>query len=442
MRPHPFGTPGDNAPYPYRHRPRVVAWRRVPPVTARHVPLRAAFLRLTALIVVGACASRGNAPVAPTLVPLEQVTTVGTRTREPMLVQHPNGTLFAAGYAVASQGVWTSTDLGKRWTPVAFGENAAGLLGNSDTDLAVAADGTLYFASMTFDRSNSEGRQIAIAVSRDAGATWSWSLLSRNRFDDRPWVKTAADGTAHVIWNDGSGVHHRISRDRGATWLTMPRISARGGSSHLAIGPDGQIAVRVAPISASGNRNDPGVDSLKISSDGGATWRTHAPPGKPVWSVKSLDRWVEPLAWTSDGRLFAAWTEGSKIWLGRSTDRGATWVSWPIQRVAGTAFYPYLAVSATNELAVTWHSGFSESLRWHLATLQAPTGAALGTVRVSEPMLLDAWTWPADKPDVPPVRSSAGEYLAALFLRDGGLGVVTPVQSKTRDGFTWWRFVR
>ncbi|MDZ7631546.1 MAG: sialidase family protein [Gemmatimonadaceae bacterium] len=399
-------------------------------------------LRLIMLSAAAACASGRGGSAASPLVPLEQVTTVGTRTREPMLVQHPNGALFVAGYAVSSQGVWTSTDLGKRWTPVTFGADAAGLIGNSDTDLAVAPDGTLYFASMTYDRRVFEGTQIAIAVSEDAGVSWRWSLVSRNRFDDRPWVKIAPDGTAHVIWNDGSGVHHRISRDRGASWITMPRISARGGSSHLAIGAGGQIAARVAPISASGNRNDPEVDSIKVSVDGGATWAAHSAPGHPVWSATSLDRWVEPLAWTADGRLFAAWTEGGDVWLGRSTDLGATWASWRIRQGVGPAFYPYLTVSAQNELAITWHSGARDSLRWHLATLAAPSGAALGAVRISEPMLLDAWTWPVDKPDVAPVRASAGEYLAALFLRDGGLGVVTPVQSKARDGFTWWRFVR
>lgn len=406
------------------------------------MPLRVQLVRLVMLGAGAACASGRGGRVAASLPLVEQVTTVGTRTREPMLVQHPNGTLFVAGYAVASQGVWMSTDLGKRWTPVTFGENSVGLIGNSDTDLAVAPDGTLYFASMTYDRSVFEGTQIAIAVSRDAGATWNWSLLSRNRYDDRPWVKIAPDGAAHVIWNDGNGVHHRISRDRGASWVTMPRISERGGSSHLAIGPGGQIAVRVAPISASGNRNDPGVDSLRVSTDGGATWQSNAAPGHPVWSATSLDRWVEPLAWTADGQLFAAWTEGTDVWLGRSTDLGATWRSWTLARGTSKAFYPYLAISAKNELAVTWHAGAADSLRWHLATLNAPIDTSLGPVRTSGPMLLDAWTWPADKPDVAPVRSSAGEYLAALFLRDGGLAVVTPVQSKARDGFTWWRFVR
>ncbi len=413
-----------------------------PPPAYHHMPRCTQLARLTIAVAGAACVSGGSGHGTGSLPLVTQVTTVGTRTREPMLVQHPNGTLFVAGYAVASQGVWMSTDLGKRWAPVTFGENAIGLIGNSDTDLAVAPDGTVYFVSMTYDRSVFEGKQIAIAVSRDAGASWNWSLLSRNRFDDRPWVKIAPDGTAHVIWNDGRGVHHRISRDRGVSWLTMPRISERGGSSHLAIGPGGQIAVRVAPISASGNRNDPGVDSLRVSTDGGTTWRSQAAPGHPVWSGTSLDRWVEPLAWTTDGHLFAAWTEGSDVLIGRSTDLGATWQSWPLARGTSKAFYPFLTISATNTLAVTWHAGAADALRWHVAMLDAPTGTALGAVRVSGPMPLDAWTWPADKPDVAPVRSSAGEYLAALFLQDGGLAVVTPVQSKAQDGFSWWRFVR
>ena len=67
----------------------------------------------------------------------------------------------------------------------------------------MAADGTLYFASMTFDRTVDEGRGIAIGASADAGATWTWTALSKTRFDDRPWVEVAPDGTAHVIWNDG-----------------------------------------------------------------------------------------------------------------------------------------------------------------------------------------------------------------------------------------------
>jgi hypothetical protein len=42
----------------------------------------------------------------------------------------------------------------------------------------------------------------------------------------------------------------------------------------------------------------------------------------------------------------------------------------------------------------------------------------------------------------PPRTDPGGEYLAARFLSDGTLGVVTPIQNKAlgRLGFTLWRF--
>lgn len=175
--------------------------------------------------------------------------------REPAVVEHPDGTLFVAGYggpwansrregmatlgAIRSR-LWRSRDHGATWSRVDLGPQAAGAVGNSDVDLAVAPDGTLYFATMTYDNTVGEGRQIAVGASRDGGATWAWTVLSRHRFDDRPWVKVAPDGTAHVIWNDGRGVQHAMSHDQGTTWTAPVRVSARGGSSHLAVGPGGR----------------------------------------------------------------------------------------------------------------------------------------------------------------------------------------------------------
>ena len=116
------------------------------------------------------------------------------------------------------------------------GRKADGAIGDSDVDLAIGPDDTLYFVAMTYDVKKEEGAGIAVGSSKDAGATWTWKVLSKTRFDDRPWIGVAPDGVAQVIWNDGNGIRYEVSRDRGATWEERSRINEQGGSSHLAIG--------------------------------------------------------------------------------------------------------------------------------------------------------------------------------------------------------------
>jgi hypothetical protein len=82
---------------------------------------------------------------------------------------------------VETPNLWKSTDGGKTFTPVNVGTTGQGALGNSDVDLAVAADGTLYFVSMTYDNKVNEGVNINIGVSDDAGGSWTWTQLLNTR---------------------------------------------------------------------------------------------------------------------------------------------------------------------------------------------------------------------------------------------------------------------
>lgn len=360
--------------------------------------------------------------------------------REPMLAEHPGGALFVAGYWEPRPTLWQSLDRGATWSRVDVGPDAEG---NSDVDLAVAPDGTLYFMTMIYDRQANEGRQITMGVSRDAGASWRWTVLSKTRFDDRPWVEVAPDGTAHAIWNDGSGVSHVVSRDRGATWSAAKRIHDRGGSSHLAIGPAGELAVRVTPLSASGNKYDQGVDMIAVSTDGGATWRKHPAPGERDWSPDFMSdatpRWVEPLAWDAAGRLYSLWTDKNGVRLAHSDDRGATWTIRTVANTAAPAFFPYLTARGRGELAATWFTASTnemKDLQWFAARIDG------GRVAVSAPQSLESRR--PREPNGPLFNDPAGEYLAVAFLRDGTVGIVTPIQNipEGRGGFTWWRFGR
>ena len=404
------------------------------------------------LVAMASCAGGSEQSAEPAGVPAPVSLTLegpighlDTLAREPMVVEHPDGTLFVTGYGGGDESpdLWASTDGGTTWERVDVGTPADGADGGSCVDLAVAADGTLYFMTMGFANPPGEGTHIAVGVSHDVGASWSWTYLSQDRYDDRPWVEVAPSGTAHAIWNDGAGVSYAVSTDGGRTWAERERIHPVGGSSHLAVGPNGEVAARVTPSSASGNQYDEGVELIAVSTDEGRTWRKNTPPGTRVWN-ETLDdsvgvpRWVEPLAWDATGALYHVWSEGQDLWLGRSTDQGETWSSWPLAHDDDRVFFPYLVGRGAGELAATWFSGRDETLHAHVARIQFQPGSADAPPQVlqSTPFQLDAWT----RGD-PPTRDTAGEYVPVTFLQDGTLAVATPIQDPRGDrwGFSWWR---
>lgn len=404
------------------------------------------------LIVMNGCFrvdDRGAAPratPATTLVMANPVEHLGLRAREPMVVEHPDGTLFVSGFGELVPTLWRSRDRGATWAQVNVGTEAEGAIGNSDVDLAVAGNGTLYFVTMVFDRKALEGRQVSIGVSKDVGATWSWTLLSKTRFDDRPWVEVASDGTTHVIWNDGDGVRHAVSQDDGVTWTERARIHAQGGSSHLAVGPKGEIAVRVMPLSASGNEIHEGVDLIAVSSDAGKTWQKHAAPGQREWSFplsenETLPRWVEPLAWDARGALYSLWANREGLWLARSIDRAATWTNWRVVESDDVMYFPYLVARRAGELAATWFSGPIATLRAHVALIDVNVGDSPPRIIEAPPFRPDSWKLGHLSAAGPPPRDTGGEYLAVTFLKDGGLAMVSPIQNEgaKRFGFSWWR---
>jgi hypothetical protein len=401
----------------------------------------------------GQSVSQASKEKSRSLQLIRQVDYVDNAAREPMIVEHPNGTLFVSGYeASANQTtprLWKSTDHGISWQPVSVGTEAEGASANSDVDLAVAPDGTLYLVSMWFDLKTNEGAHIVVGTSADGGNTWHWTMLSKKRFDDRPWVKVAGDGTAHVIWNDGSGVYHTMSRDRGITWSTPQKISSEGGSSHLAVAPNGEVAVRIVPPSASGNKFSEGVDLLVVSTDGGINWGKKTVPGERNWAARirtpgATPRWVEPIAWDARGRLNLLWTQVDGVWLGLSEDWATTWKTWRIAESKGDAlsYFPYLIARGSGQLAATWHSGAATNLSWRVCAIDIPSDGSVPQTRCSTRLQMDSWTKRDAEKGYAPERSTAGEYLPVLFLHDGDLAVVTPIQNSTTNhfGFSFWRF--
>lgn len=420
--------------------------------------LNSSLLVLTGIALAGCGAGEKDLEtneVAPTmrLLPVDEpVHVLGQLAREPMVVAHPSGTLFLSGFGSQIHGVdpnqppylWRSTDGGTSWTPVDTGTAEDGARGNSDVDLAVGPGGELYFVVMGFDRGAFEGTHIAVGVSHDVGESWVWTLLSEDRGDDRPWVEVAPDGTAHVVWNDGKGVNHARSTDGGLSWTESVKVSEMGGSSHLAVGPQGELAVRITPLSASGRQFDEGFEKVAVSVDQGNTWVLQDFPGQIEWdptfqNTGMIPRWVEPVAWDEDGALYLLWSEGSNVKLARSQNRGASWTMREVANEQMSAFFPYLVARGSGELAATWFTGDEDKLYVNLALIRdgMTSDASQEIVRADG---FEPQTW-MDTVETK-ARDTAGEYVPVIFLADGDLGVATPVQDAHNDryGFTWWRF--
>jgi len=387
--------------------------------------------------------SASTSPPSPALNVNAHVDFLDATAREPMIVEHLDGTLFVSGYTRMPQAVprlWKSSDRGATWSAVNVGTETDGALGNSDVDLAVARDGTLFFVTLGVDRKAHVGTHVAIGVSRDVGRTWRWTMLSKQPFCDRPWVAVAPDGTAHVIWSEGSGVYYTRSRDMGATWSPAEKIHPDGGSSHLAVGPKGELAVRIIPLSAGGSKFTEGADSLLVSTDAGTTWQKRPLPGQRIWAPAdgTIPRWVEPLTWDAKGDLYLLWTQVTGVWLARSTDQGVSWTSWRVVEAEGDtlSYYPYLTARGAAELAATWFSGAGKNLTWQVCKIQVGD-----RLQITKSKQLSSDSWDAI-PDGAPVRSTAGEYLPVMFLRDGDIAVASPIQNEEmkRFGFSFWRF--
>ncbi len=371
--------------------------------------------------------------------------------REPMVCEHPNGTLFVSGYrnGSGSPQLWKSNSAGKTWQKVEVGTTDQGAIGNSDVDLFIDVKGNIYLLSMTFsklpenlenfDYSSMKGERIAVGVSKDEGQSWHWKTISENDYDDRPWITATTDGTLHIIWNDGKGVHHVVSSNEGETWQNRPDISTKGGSSFLASGYHGQLAARVTPLSASGQKMDEGIDLIRLSVDHGKTWKDVAIPGNRTWTkdFSGVPRWVEPLVLDEKDRMYLLWSEGETLKLGISKDYGTSWEEHNIAQSRDTLYFPYMEMSEQGILC-TWVSGFNENIRHHAAILNIEEGNI--QINTLEPQKLDIWS---RIPIGDYQRSTGGEYFPVIPLKNGNFGMVTTIQNSkaNREGFTWWELV-
>lgn len=174
--------------------------------------------------------------------------------------------------------------------------DCAGLHGH----VRVSPDGTVYLP-----HNNCTGQQ-GVAVSRDAGFTWTVRRIpgSRPGKNGDPSLAAGKDGTVYFAYSDGDGTAKvAVSRDKGSTWGAPFDLGAQvrvvNAAIPSAIAGDGdRAAVAFLGTTTAGNAQDQyfGMDKthsryvggeyhlyIATTYDRGRTWKTvDATPKDPV----------------------------------------------------------------------------------------------------------------------------------------------------------------
>ena len=370
---------------------------------------------------------------------------------EPMIVQHPDGSLYIGGYVYPKYvALYHSRDLGSTWQKIDLKNENIPELGNSDIDLTIAPNGSVHMAAMHWG--DFEGAGISVVSSRNGTDTWSWNRISQSSGDDRPWIRATPDGTLHLIWNNRKGINYVRSSDNGESWERQPIIYPEGTSSHFAAGPNGELAVRITPRTRTEAPEDPSKDYVAVSLDGGNSWSFNQVPGDR--SSKSIHRHVEPIAWDVEGTLYYAWSEVNSLWLARSYDKGKNWYSERVYESNEKIFFPYIAVKDIGEVGLTWMQGRQETQRCFAGRISYDVQA--NTFKKLKPRALfwesmvtleksksvdgnlsdEQYKGFIELPRVVPI-AGAGEYEPVIFLQNGQMAVATEVYNavENRYGF-------
>lgn len=299
---------------------------------------------------------------------------------------------------------YTSSDDGASWTgidlplPPPLVNNGTDF--GSDPGVAWDTHGNVYYSYIVVFFSNGggvaiNGTEMAVARSTDGGHTWTSSYFATQtgeaQFNDKPMIAVDDNpnspyrDTIYVAWDNAGGkasssnlllVSH--SSDGGKTFSTpVAASSTQSGPKQVIgadpfVGPTGDLHVAWHDV-----QNNAIVES--DSTDGGQTFgATHTiAPTQVAFDVSipaqnTRNALVYPACGADDsagshrGTLYCSWmdetaTNGTDIFVARSTDGGATWssgvrVNDDPTGVANDQFNQWLSVDPTDgSVNVSWN---------------------------------------------------------------------------------------
>ena len=254
--------------------------------------------------------------------------------------------------------------------------------GGGDTDLAVAPDVNpatgkynVYVASLSL-------ANVDIAVSTDAGDTWTLNpVTTPETADDREWI--AADGSFGYCFsyhNGPQGITVGCGKTVGSTGVagTTQYASAldanhafqigENGIGNLAIDPGSHViyqtysAITTAAETAcapqlgvvAGTCNYHGV-YMAVSTDGGLTFTDYPVYVNPDPTVGYGHQFVN-VSVDKAGNVYSVYTDDHHVYYSFSTDHGRTWRGpYLVSSTSGTQIFPWSTAGDAGKLDVVYY---------------------------------------------------------------------------------------
>ena len=311
----------------------------------------------------------------------------GDNASEPGIDVAPDGTVYVnapVGLLSTIPGspsdVFRSDDGGATWTKLPASLKA-NLPGGGDSDIAIAANGTLSETDLWLGDST-------VATSSDKGQTWTANPVQGVVGQDRQWVTATSGGRVyHVVHQIPSGLWVSRSVDSG---LTYPQqvLAASALDQTGCICPPGNIVSEDGGIlgdSVGGvYATSVGGVGFYRSTNGGLTF-TNTTPG-PASNATTNDAFPV-VADNGNGRLAVVWQavlgNTSTVWFTTSSDFGATWA--PARQIvtSGSSLYPWVAYRGGKIAISLYHTDaagtpdtVAEGSQWFESYLESTDGGA------------------------------------------------------------------
>jgi hypothetical protein len=278
-----------------------------------------------------------------------------------------------------------------------------------DPTVYYAADGTVYFVCLGFDRSYQRSA-LLITHSSNGGVTWSTPTAivqstTINLFHDKEMLTIDTHpgsphfGTLYVEWteflNNLTSARIVISRstDGGATWSAPAILSGAQTTvegAHPAVAPDGTVYASWCNSNSYCQDNIPSTIYVSKSSDGGATWSAamaattftglNSPLPGNAFRVNSFPTAaVNPV----NGHAYIVYADygsgNGNIQFIRSTDAGLTW-SAPVRvnsRLPNDQFFQWMAVSPGGLIWVCYYDQSWNATNWLDMSCSASTNGGV-----------------------------------------------------------------